>query len=131
MTDERPPYSRSSAELPDEAPMTLDEIVDRAGRRVATALILAGAFVGLAIYWQPAPARYQVAASGNQVLRIDTRKGTIIACEAGKCATVLKHGQHLVRELTLDAVPRPAAPPALPAPAAAPAPSPPAAPAGR
>src|SRR3954470_15293182 len=105
MTDERR-YADPAGEGADEAPLTLDEIVDRAGRRLATALVLTGAFIGLAIYWQPAPARYQVAASGNQILRIDTRKGTIIACEGGQCAIVLRHGQHLVRELTVSAPPK-------------------------
>jgi hypothetical protein len=109
---------RRHSEPADEPPLTLDEIVDRAGRRVASALVAAGALVGLAIYWQPAPPRYQMVASGNQVLRIDTRKGTIIGCEAEECATILHHGQHLSSHLTIDAPSRPAA---LPAPAAAPA----------
>ena len=128
MSDER--LYADSAGLPDdEAPLTLDEIVDRAGRRLTTALILAGAFIGLAIYWQPAPPRYQMIASGNQILRIDTRKGTIIGCEGGQCAIVLRHGQHLSSHLPVSAEPKPAA---LPAPAAAPAPATaPAAPAGR
>ena len=69
-------------------------------------------------------------ASGNQVLRIDTRKGTIIGCEAEECATILHHGQHLSSHLTIDAPSRPAAlaaPAAAPASASTPAPAAPAA----
>lgn len=119
---------RLHAEPADETPLALDEIVDRAGRRIASGLVAAGALIGLAIYWQPAPPRYQMATSGSQILRIDTRNGTIIGCEAGTCATILHHGQHLSSHLTIDV---PSQPPALPAPAAAPAQAPPAAPAAR
>jgi hypothetical protein len=118
---------RRYAEPADQAPLTLDEIVDRAGRRIASGLVAAGALIGLAIYWQPAPPRYQMAANGNQILRIDTRKGTIIGCEAGQCATLLHRGQHLSSHLTIDLPSKPAAVPAA-APAAAPAQAPPAAP---
>ena len=118
MTDERR-YDADSAAVP-EAPMTFDEIVDRAGRRIATALMVAGGLIGLGIYWQPGPPRYQVVASGNQILRIDTRKGTVIACQNGQCATVVRHGQHLASHLTIDVTPKT---PASPAPATAPAPS--------
>jgi hypothetical protein len=122
MTEEPRRYAESA----DQAPLTLDEIVDRAGRRIASGLVAAGALIGLAIYWQPAPPRYQMAASGSRILRIDTRKGTIIGCEAGQCATLLHRGQHLSSHLDLDVAPKPAA---VPAPAAAPAQAPPAAPA--
>ena len=124
MTEE--PRSYAGPAMPAaEPPMTLDEIVDRAGRRIATGLILAGAFVGLGIYWQPAPPRFQMIASGNQILRIDTRKGTIIGCEGGRCTTVLRHGDHLSPRVTVSAGPKPAA---IPAPAAPPAPASPPAP---
>ena len=128
MTDEQR-YARLPEEPAEEAPMTFDEIVDRAGRRIATALMVAGGLIGLGIYWQPGPPRYQVVASGNQILRIDTRKGTIIGCEGGRCATVLRHGDHLSPHMTIDLGPKT---PAIPAPtttaAPSPAPTPPAAP---
>ena len=127
MTDERP-YAASASDAGQEAPMTFDEVVDRVGRRITTGLIVAGALIGLGIYWQPGPPRFQVVASGNQILRIDTRKGTIISCQGGQCATVLRHGQHLSSHLMIDVSPKA---PAIPAPAAVPAPTPPAAPASR
>jgi len=112
----------------EEAPLTLDEVVDRAGRRIASALVAAGALIALAFYWQPAPPRYQMVTSASQVLRIDTRKGTIIGCEGERCAIVLRHGQHLDEHLSIGAPPKPAAVPA-PAPTAVPAQAAPAAPA--
>ncbi len=133
---EEPRRYADPAGVPDqESPMTLDEIVDRAGRRVSTALIVAGAMVGLAIYWQPPPPRYQMAVSGNQVLRIDTRKGTILGCEGGRCTTVLRHGDHLSPRVTVNvgdqvSAKLPSPPAAAPAPATAPAPTPSTAPAG-
>ena len=111
---------RLDAERAEEPPLTLDEVVDRAGRRIASALVAAGALVALALYWQPAPPRYQMVASGSQVLRIDTRKGTIIGCDAGTCATVLRHGDHLSPRLSIDVGPKPATAP-TPAPSAPPA----------
>lgn len=126
MTDEHR-YARVPEEPAEEAPMTFDEIVDRAGRRIATALMVAGGLIGLGIYWQPGPPRYQVVASGNQILRIDTRKGTIIGCEGGRCATLLRHGDHLSPRMSIDIGPKtPAIPAAVPAPT--PVPTPPAAP---
>jgi hypothetical protein len=107
-------------------PMTFDEIVDRAGRRVTTGLIVAGALIGLGIYWQPGPPRYQMIANGNQILRLDMRKGTIIGCEGGKCATVVRHGDHLSPHLSIDIPSK-----SPPAPAPAPAPAQPPAPAAR
>ena len=127
MTDEQR-YARLPEEPAEEAPMTFDEIVDRAGRRIATALMVAGGLIGLGIYWQPTPPRYQMVASGNQILRIDTRKGTIIGCQGDQCAIVLRHGQHLASHLPVDVAPKPAA---VPAPAPARASAPPVAPAGR
>jgi hypothetical protein len=116
---------RLYAEPADEPPLALDEIVDRAGRRIASALVAAGALIALALYWQPAPPRYQMVASGSQILRIDTRRGTIIGCEGGKCVTVLKRGDHLAPRLAIDVSPKaaPAPTPAAtpPAPTAPPA----------
>jgi hypothetical protein len=104
----------------EDAPMTFDEIVDRAGRRITTGLIVAGALIGLGIYWQPGPPRYQMIANGNQILRLDMRKGTILGCEGGRCATVVRHGDHLSQHLSIDVPPKAAALPP-PAPTTAPA----------
>jgi hypothetical protein len=106
MTEEPPPYAGAA----DEAPLTLDEILDRAGRRIASALVVAGALIGLAIYWRPAPPRYQAVANGAEIFRVDTRSGTILSCTGDRCYTVVRHGQHLASDpLPLPAPPRPAA----------------------
>lgn len=103
---------------------TTAELVDMALRKIVTALVIAAALIALAIYARPAPPRYQaVAAPDGRILRIDTRKGTILACEGRRCMTVVRRGQSLVRELPAKALPAPQ-PQALPAPAPAPAPSP-------
>jgi hypothetical protein len=116
MSDAPPAYAGPA----DEAPLALDEIVDRAGRRIASALVAGGALIGLAIYWQPAPPRYQAVANGTEVLRIDTRTGTILSCTGDRCYTIVRHGQHLESDPPpLPSPPKPATQlPATPAPAA-------------
>ena len=106
----------------------LEAIVDAAVRKIATAIVIAGGVIGLAIYAHGGDApRYQVTAADGRILRVNTSSGTVIACENGHCAIVLRHGQRLERHLpTL-----PPAPPQqqlkaqpqqqLPAPAPAPA----------
>lgn len=108
--DEAPPVE---AALANETPLSLPELVDRLGRRLASALVIAGALIGLGIYWRPGPPRYQAVTAGTQVVRLDTRSGTMIACEADQCGIVLRHGQHLAIHPLLG-LPKPA-------PAAAPA----------
>jgi hypothetical protein len=94
---------------------TLAELVERLSGRFTTALVLAAAILGLAIYSRPAPPRYEAVVGDGKIVRIDRRNGTIIACGADGCATVLRSGQRLVRHTDR----RPALKP--PAPAAAPA----------
>jgi hypothetical protein len=74
---------------------SLGDMVDLATRRIMMAIIVAGAAIGLALYSRPGPPRYQIVATGNGIVRIDTRNGTVIACEAGRCMLVVQHGQHL------------------------------------
>jgi hypothetical protein len=121
MTDR--PDSREAARDRAQREPALAELVDGVLRKLVTAIVIAGAIIALAIYARPAPPRYQAAVGDGTIVRIDTRNGTVIACEAGRCATVLRRGQHLDRHLPDHAVPAPQALPA-PAPAAAPAPAP-------
>lgn len=105
-----------------ERPMSLNEMVDSSVRRVSTALVIAGAIVGLAVYARPGPPRFEAVVQGDRIIRVDTRKGTIISCEGQQtCQLILKSGQRLTRVKRTDAPP---APKALPRPAA---PTPPAA----
>jgi len=106
---------------------SLAELADAALRKIVTAIVIAAAIIAIAIYARPAPPRYQVAVGDGQVVRIDSRNGTVIACEAGQCWTVLRRGQSLERRPERAAVPKQDAP----APRALPAPPPNAAPAPR
>lgn len=112
---ERPDSLDSARGRPAGEP-ALAEIVDNVLRKLVTAIVIAGAIIAIAIYARPAPPRYQAAVGDGKIVRIDTRSGTVIACAAGVCATVLRRGQHLERHLP--------APAALPAPAPRPAPAP-------
>jgi hypothetical protein len=106
----------------DESEISLGEAVDRIGTRLSSAVVIAAALIGLAIYARPSPPRYEMVANGAEVLRIDTRKGTILSCTGGHCYTVVKHGQHLERTAPAPpALPKPAA--QVAAPQAAPAPA--------
>ena len=118
---ERPDYE-AARDRPAREP-ALAELVDAVLRKLVTAIVIAGAIIAIAIYARPAPPRYQAAVGDGVIVRIDTRSGTIIACEAGHCATVLRRGQHLERSLPRPAAPAPQALPA-PAPTAVPAPAP-------
>lgn len=79
----------------EERDPTIGEIADLAMRRVATAIVIAGGAIALAIYARPSPARYQAFSSGEGIVRIDTRSGTVIGCDKGRCATLLRKGQTL------------------------------------
>jgi hypothetical protein len=99
---------------------SLAELVERLSGRFTTALVLAAAILGLAIYSRPSPPRYEAVVGDGKVVRIDRRSGTIIACDADGCATVLRKGQRLERNRNRQpALKAPAAPapvPAAPAP---------------
>lgn len=118
---------------------SLQDIADAALRKIVTAVVLASGVVALAIYARPAPPRYEAVIGDGKVVRIDTRTGTMIQCDAGACRTILRRGQPLSPnpyrrggdrdedgDEPVRALPAPArAPvPALPAPATAPAPAP-------
>lgn len=122
----QPDPPSAAPDRPQQGEPSLAELVDNVLRKLVTAIVIAGAIIALAIYARPAPPRYQAAVGDGKIVRIDTRNGTVIACEGDRCATVLRRGQHLERHLSTPApaaLPAPAAPaPALPAPTPAPAP---------
>jgi hypothetical protein len=100
----------------------MSEAIDAGARKVTTAVVIAGAIVGLAIYARPGPPRYDALVDGDRIVRIDTRKGSIISCQGEQtCQLILRSGQRLTRVKRTDA---PDQPQALPKPAA---PTPPAA----
>lgn len=101
----------------------LGHIVDGVTRKLVTALILSSGIIGLAIYSQPSPPHYQLAvAPDGRVMRLNTSTGTLVACTAGQCTSIIRTGTHFGREERPALPPAPAAaPPAAPAPAQAPA----------
>jgi len=99
--------------------LTLADIVENAARKLVTAIVIAGGLIALAIYFRSSPSspRYQAAVGDGRIVRIDTRTGTVIACEGERCFRVLRRGQELDERPAVRALPAPAARPAQPAPA--------------
>jgi len=83
---------------PTEASLT--DLAESALRKIVTAIVLSGGIVALAIYARPAPPRYQAIVGDGRIVRIDTRTGTVIACEENRCMQIVRRGQHLERSLT-------------------------------
>jgi hypothetical protein len=110
----------------EEAELTMGEILDRGARRITTGLVIAGAFVGLGLYSQPGPQRYQAFETDSGIVRLNTKSGDLILCDGQKCTSVHRRGQKIDRTRS-RLLPAPAAPPA---PAQAPAPAQPALPKG-
>jgi hypothetical protein len=101
-----------------ETDSKLGDLVEKVTTRLTTTLVIAAGIVALAVYARPAPPRYQLATVGSQVVRIDSRTGAMIACDAaGQCASLHKPGGRIARTPTVPAPPAPALP--KPAPVAA------------
>jgi hypothetical protein len=94
----------------------LGEAIDGAVRKITTGIVIAGGLIGLGIYARPEP-RFDAFAFGSQIVRVDGRTGTIIACEGARtCQLVLRKGQRLERIKRSDApLPGPTAVTPLPA----------------
>jgi hypothetical protein len=116
------------------------DFLERSIRMIAVAIAMAGALIALAIYWRPGPARYQAVTVGDQVVRLNTRSGSMVACNVQKCGFVIHESRGIDENRGYALLPPMAAPvtqstpqkSAIPAPSAAPAaPAPPAAPKGR
>jgi hypothetical protein len=94
-----------------EMVLSAGDIAEKISGRITTGLVLAGAIVALAIYARPAPPRYEAVAGDGRVVRIDTRTGSVIACDTQGCASILRHGQRIGRR-NLSPSPGPALKPA-------------------
>ena len=103
--------------MPDEMrepPIT--EAIERMTTRVANSLVIAAAIIGLAIYSRPGPPRYEaVATPDGRVVRVNTRNGSIVSCDAAQCLIVHRHGDNLARVERRPALPTQAPPLAAPA----------------
>lgn len=79
-------------------PFDLMSALDMLGRRIGGALVLAGALIGVGIYWSgdttEAP-EYQGFAADGEVFRLNLDSGSIIACNADRCTQILRPGQDL------------------------------------
>lgn len=74
----------------------LGEAIDGAVRKIVTGIVIAGSIIGLAVYSRPGPPRFEAFAIGEKIVRIDTRKGTILSCEGQQtCQLVVQKGQRL------------------------------------
>jgi hypothetical protein len=84
-------------------------VAEKVARGIGAAVAVGAFFIALAIYERPGPPRFQAFAVGDEIVRIDTREGTIIACQSGLCVNVHHRGQDLARALPRnDAVANPA-----------------------
>lgn len=103
----------------DETELSIGEWLDKASRRVTTAVLMAGALIAISIYAKPGPPRYDIAAADGRVVRVDTRTGAVISCGSEGCLSVHKSGGRIDSRAKLPALPAPAAPAPQAAPAAA------------
>ena len=115
----------------EDGDLSVAELLDKASRRVTTAVLMAGALIAISIYAKPGPARYDVAAADGRVIRVDTRSGAMISCGAGGCTSIHKPGGKIEITIDGDKDKAPALPPPAPAPKPAAVPQPAPAPAGR
>ena len=100
------------------------DAVDQFSRRLSGALVIAGGLIGLGIYSASGSddaLKYQAFAADGEVFRVNTQSGTIIACNATRCMTVLERGQDLAESQSSTLFKAPSGPaqpaPQLPAPA--------------
>ena len=99
---------------------SVGDLIESAVRKIVTGIVIAGGLIGIGLYSQAGPARYQVIAADGRIYRLNTKSGTVIGCQGDRCAIVLRHGQDLEDSIEPPAPPRQVAPPA---PSAAPAPA--------
>ena len=91
------------------------DMIERSIRQIAIAIAMAGALIALALYWRPGPSHYQVVTIGDQVVRLNTRSGTMVACNVQKCGFVI-HESRGIDENSGHALLPPAQPASQPAP---------------
>jgi hypothetical protein len=72
------------------------DVADRASKRITTAILVAGAMIGLAIYWKPAPTHFEAFAADGQVYRVNNKTGTVLGCNQAGCRTIVRRGQRLM-----------------------------------
>lgn len=92
------PITRDDQDRRAAEPIDMMGALDMLGRRIGGALVLAGALIGVGIYWSgdtmEAP-DYQAFAADGEVFRLNLDSGSIIACNAERCTQILRPGQDL------------------------------------
>lgn len=78
---------------------TVGALISESVRKLVTAIVIAGGLIGLGTYMSgdrtEAP-RFQVTSTPDgRILRVDTQRGTVIACEGQHCGIVVERGQDL------------------------------------
>jgi hypothetical protein len=73
----------------------MPDIIDLFGRRLMIGLALAGALPALAIWARPEPKHFEAFVANGELIRVNTRTGTIVACNTERCMQVLERGQKL------------------------------------
>jgi hypothetical protein len=117
---------------PDRPPTTA-EIAERMTSRLANSLVIAAGIIALGLYaggGDGAAPRYQaVATPDGRVVRVNTKNGSVVSCDAARCLIIHRHGRDDLDHISdQPALPKAVAPPAAPA-APQPVPAPPAQPA--
>ena len=90
------PGPEASNATPQAETHSLADIADRASKRLTTAILVAGAMIGLAIYWKPAPTHFEAFAADGQVYRVNNKTGTVLGCNQAGCRTIVRRGQRLL-----------------------------------
>jgi hypothetical protein len=81
---------------PRQSETPLGDVIDGAARRIATAFILGGAAIALAIYSRADPPRFEAFETETGIVRVDTRGGTVLHCVENGCYRVVSRGQDLL-----------------------------------
>ncbi len=66
------------------------------GAKTAIAIILAGVLIAIAIYLKPVSGRYVITTRGDEIRRLDTVTGDLIACRGQRCSHVTEKGGKVV-----------------------------------
>ncbi|HEX8194132.1 MAG TPA: hypothetical protein VF552_14655 [Allosphingosinicella sp.] len=79
---------------PPPPPATTAEMVERMTSRLANSLVIAAGIIGLGIYWggdevDVQTSTYQaVATADGRLIRVNTRTGSVVSCDAARCVRV-------------------------------------------
>jgi hypothetical protein len=76
----------------EEGEFGMGELIDKASRRLTTAVLMAGGLIAISIYAKPEGPHYSVAAADGRVIRVNSRNGAMVSCGNDGCITIRKPG---------------------------------------